>query len=88
MNRMNYILLRSTERIVAQHTMRNNSCRDRYKIMKQCWLEDPNARPFFSELTMKLKKMENQHKVRFKQEPPWTILILPQLSSFKFVYLH
>ncbi|CAH3158201.1 unnamed protein product [Porites lobata] len=33
-----------------------------YKIMKPCWLEDPDARPSFSELTMKLKKMENQHK--------------------------
>ena len=32
--------------------------------------------------------MENQHKVRFKQERPWTILSLPQLSSFTFVYLH
>ena len=51
--------------------------------MKLCWLEDPNARPSFSELTMKLKKMENQHKVRFKQTS-WTILSLPQLSSFKF----
>ena len=52
--------------------------------MKLCWLEDPNARPSFSELTIKLKKMENQHKVRFKQETSWTILSLPQLSSFKF----
>ncbi|CAH3149108.1 unnamed protein product [Porites evermanni] len=33
-----------------------------YKIMKLCWLEDANVRPPFSELTMKLKKMENQHK--------------------------
>ena len=56
--------------------------------MQLCWLEDPNARPSFSELTIKLKKMENQHKVRFKQERPWTILSLPQLSSFTFVYLH
>ena len=56
--------------------------------MNLCWLEDPNARPFFSELTMKLNKMENQRKVRFKQETPWTILSLPQFSSFKFVYLH
>ena len=63
-------------------------CCDRYKIMKLCWLEDPNARPSFSELTMKLKKMENQHKVRFKQETSWTILSLPQLSSFKFFYLY
>ena len=78
----------STERNVAQHTIRNNLCRDRYKIMNLCWLEDPNARPFFSELTMKLNKMENQRKVRFKQETPWTILSLPQFSSFKFVYLH
>ena len=56
--------------------------------MKLCWLEDPDARPSFSELTMKLKKMENQHKVRFKQETSWTILSLPQLSSFKFFHLH
>ena len=56
--------------------------------MKLCWLEDPNARPSFSELTMKLKKMENQHKVRFKQETSWTILSLPQLSSIKFFYLY
>ena len=84
---MNYIL-GWTERIVAQHTMHNFLRCDRYKIMKLCWLEDPNARPSFSELTIKLKKMENQHKVRCKQERPWTILSLPQLSSFKFVYLH
>ena len=45
--------------------------------MTLCWLEDPNARPSFSELTMTLKKMENQHKVRFKQERPWTILESP-----------
>ena len=47
--------------------------------MKLCWLEDPNARPSFPELTIKLKNMENQHKVhvRFKQETPWTILSLP-----------
>ena len=32
--------------------------------MTLCWLEDPNARPSFSELKVKLKKMENQHKVR------------------------
>ena len=58
--------------------------------MKLCWLEDPNARPFFSELTIKLKKMENQHKVLFKQETPWSILsplvallpiFLPSLAS-------
>ena len=47
--------------------------------MKLCWLEDPNARPSFSELTIKLKQMENRHKVRFKQERPWTILSLPQI---------
>ena len=47
--------------------------------MKLCWLEDPNARPSFSELTVKLKQMENRHKVRFKQERPWTILSLPQI---------
>ena len=55
--------------------------------MELCWLEDPDARPSFSELTIKLKKIENQHKVRFKQETSWTILSLPQFSSFKFVYL-
>ena len=65
------------------------SC-DRYKIMKLSWLEDPNARPSFSDLTIQLKKMENQHKVhvRFKQETSWTILSLSQLSSFTFVHLH
>ena len=55
--------------------------------MKLCWLEDPKARPSFSELTIKLKKMENQHKVRFKQEKPWTISSLPQLPSFKLASL-
>ena len=53
--------------------------------MKLCWLKDPNERPSFSELTIKLKKMENQHKVRFKQETSWIILSLPQFSSFKFL---
>ena len=38
---------------------------DRYKIMKLCWLEDPNARPSFSELKKQLKKVENHHQVRF-----------------------
>ncbi|XP_073255657.1 tyrosine-protein kinase receptor Tie-1-like [Porites lutea] len=33
-----------------------------YEIMKLCWLEDPNARPSFSELTIKLKQMEKRHK--------------------------
>ena len=57
--------------------------------MKLCWLDDPNARPSFSELTIKLKKMENQHKVRFKQERPWTILSLssgcPPSNLFTFI---
>ena len=33
--------------------------------MTLCWLEDPNARPSFSELKIQLKKVEAQHKVRF-----------------------
>ena len=37
----------------------------RYKIMTTCWEEDPNVRLAFAELRNKLKRMENQHKVRF-----------------------
>ena len=33
--------------------------------MTTCWEEDPNVRPAFAELRNKLKRMENQHKVRF-----------------------
>ena len=47
---------------------------NRYKIMKLCWLEDPNARPSFSELKIQLKKVENQHQVRFPKHEtcPWS----------------
>ena len=60
--------------------------------MKLCWLEDSNARPSFSGLTMKLKKMENQHKVhvRLEQETSWTSpsvvllqICLPSLASLE-----
>ncbi|XP_044168126.1 fibroblast growth factor receptor 3-like [Acropora millepora] len=35
---------------------------DLYKIMKNCWHSEPEARPSFSDLTQQLKRMENQHK--------------------------
>ena len=37
----------------------------RYQVMMSCWQNEPEARPAFSVLTKQLRKMENQHKVRF-----------------------
>ena len=31
--------------------------------MTNCWQEDPDGRPTFTELRNELKEMENQHKV-------------------------
>ena len=36
----------------------------RYQIMMNCWKNDPDARPTFTELKNQLKDMETQHKVR------------------------
>ena len=33
--------------------------------MMSCWQNEPEARPAFTVLTKQLRKMENQHKVRF-----------------------
>ena len=33
--------------------------------MMSCWQNEPEARPAFPVLTKQLRKMENQHKVRF-----------------------
>ena len=33
--------------------------------MMSCWQNEPEARPEFTVLTKQLRKMENQHKVRF-----------------------
>lgn len=38
----------------------------RYKIMRMCWQEDPRDRPTFENLTIELKEMEKQHKVKRK----------------------
>ena len=38
----------------------------RYQIMMNCWQSEPETRPSFAHLTQELKRMENQHKVRFK----------------------
>ena len=35
----------------------------RYQIMMNCWQNEPEARPSFTDLTKQLKDMENQHKV-------------------------
>ena len=35
----------------------------RYQVMLECWQIEANERPTFSNLTKKLKVMENQHKV-------------------------
>ena len=47
--------------------------------MTTCWEEDPNVRPAFVELRNKLKRMENQHKVRFviKTNLDERVFILP-----------
>ena len=37
----------------------------RYDIMMNCWQSEPATRPSFVDLTQQLKRMENQHKVRF-----------------------
>lgn len=35
-----------------------------YEIMLNCWQEDPDGRPTFENLTVELKEMEKQHKVK------------------------
>ena len=37
----------------------------RYEIMMNCWQSEAATRPSFVGLTQQLKRMENQHKVRF-----------------------
>ncbi|XP_044180720.1 tyrosine-protein kinase receptor Tie-1-like [Acropora millepora] len=34
-----------------------------YQIMMNCWQSEPQTRPSFAQLTQKLKRMENQHKI-------------------------
>jgi len=35
---------------------------DLYKIMQDCWREDPDDRPTFENLRDNLKELENQHQ--------------------------
>jgi len=37
-----------------------------YKIMQDCWREDPDDRPTFENLRDELKEMENQHQVKYQ----------------------
>ena len=36
-----------------------------YKIMQDCWQENPDDRPMFENLRNDLKEMENQHQVKY-----------------------
>ena len=36
-----------------------------YKIMQDCWKENPDDRPMFENLRNDLKEMENQHQVKY-----------------------
>ena len=38
----------------------------RYQIMRNCWQEEPDDRPSFEQLRHELKRMENQHKVIYR----------------------
>ena len=38
-----------------------------YKIMQDCWKENPDDRPMFENLRNDLKEMENQHQVKYLQ---------------------
>ena len=38
-----------------------------YKIMQDCWQENPDDRPIFENLKNDLKEMENQHQVEYLQ---------------------
>ena len=38
----------------------------RYQIMRNCWQEEPGDRPSFEQLRHELKRMENQHKVIYR----------------------
>ena len=54
--------------------------------MMSCWQNEPEARPAFTVLTKQLRKMENQHKVRFNVNIKSDELSFEQ-SSFFFLVL-
>ena len=53
---------------ICQNTKLGVFIFSRYQIMKNCWRNEPQARPSFTALTKQLKDMENQHKVRSVSE--------------------
>ena len=50
--------------------------------MMSCWQNEPEARPVFTLLTKQLRKMENQHKVRFNINIKYDWLSLEQSAFF------
>ena len=42
-----------------------------YRIMQDCWQENPDDRPVFESLRDDLKEMENQHQVKYFEIKLW-----------------
>ena len=53
----------------------------RYQIMMNCWQNEPEARPSFTDLTKQLKDMENQHKVRLSLPSDIKRISVDQLNA-------
>ena len=53
--------------------------------MMSCWQNEPEARPAFPVLTKQLRKMENQHKVRFNINIKYDWLSLNTARFYLFI---